>query len=822
MNHNATITEVAIRHFHIFCGLGGGAKGFNKGTARVGNLRARFECIGGIDVDPAAIRDFSRIAGVPGTCMDLFNREQFTAFYGKEPPPGWREASPVDIRRAAGGKRPHIVFLSAPCKGFSGLLAESLSRSKKYQALNGLTLRGVWLMLEAWADDPPELIIFENVPRIATRGRPLLDQINALLRRYGYAVAETKHDCGRIGGLAQSRKRFLLVARHIEKVPPFLYEPPQRQLRAVGDILEKLPLPGDPAGGVMHRVPLLQWRTWVRLAFVAAGSDWRSLNDLRVEDGVLADYGIVPQGAGWRDDILGVLPWTGTAGTVIGNAGPTTGRFSVADPREFERRNDYLGVSDWSDSSRTVTGDARPSKGAFSVADPRMGQSGPRFNNVYRVVQWAQPSPAVTGGTGPTAGGIAVADPRGGHFPGGHGVCEWDQPAGTVAGESYPSNGKFAVADPRPADGAFTSKYRVTKYDEPTGTCIAASTTGQGAFAVADPRMAGANHGVLGVRDWEEPSGTITAAGRPMCGSFAVADPRMQSDVDYGQYGVRRWDQPTGTITSQRAPGQGHFSVADPRCNWSPKAHHNKLRVVPYDEPTGAITGSSSAGHGFTSGAMAVADPRPGYRDGTHTNILAVTPFDAPSKTVTGADHVTGGALSVADPRPDYLRGGKRSKYQTAGNYGVQPWGEPCGAIAAAGQHDNGRWSVADPRVNSEAAGEPAEFKLPKPEERLVAVIQAVDGTWHRPFTTLELAALQSLVDPEEMVELEGLSDSAWRERIGNAVPPDAAEAIASVMGRTLLMAWSGNTFVLSSEPIWVQPIALALSVDLSSHQWLD
>lgn len=92
-------------------------------------------------------------------------------------------------------------------------------------------------------------------------------------------------------------------------------------------------------------------------------------------------------------------------------------------------------------------------------------------------------------------------------------------------------------------------------------------------------------------------------------------------------------------------------------------------------------------------------------------------------------------------------------------------------------------------------------------------MIRALDGTWHRPFTTLELAALQSLVDPEEYLELDGLSDSDWRERIGNAVPPDAAEAIAGVMGTTLLLAWSGETFVLSAAPIWVRPVAVALSV---------
>ena len=67
----------------------------------------------------------------------------------------------------------------------------------------------------------------------------------------------------------------------------------------------------------------------------------------------------------------------------------------------------------------------------------------------------------------------------------------------------------------------------------------------------------------------------------------------------------------------------------------------------------------------------------------------------------------------------------------------------------------------------------------------------------HRPFTTLELAALQSLVGPDDLVDLDGNSDGPKRERIGNAVPPDAATAIASTMGETLLLAWSGESFML-------------------------
>jgi site-specific DNA-cytosine methylase len=107
-----------------------------------------------------------------------------------------------------------------------------------------------------------------------------------------------------------------------------------------------------------------------------------------------------------------------------------------------------------------------------------------------------------------------------------------------------------------------------------------------------------------------------------------------------------------------------------------------------------------------------------------------------------------------------------------------------------------------------------------------------LDNTWHRPFTTLELAALQSFFDPEdhwsadplhaleikrrhemELFELYGSNDSDWRQRIGNAVPPKAAKAIADVMGTTLLLAATGETFVLSNMPIWVRPIAMAISV---------
>lgn len=588
------LVKHTLKHFHFCCGLGGGAKGFNRAKPVVGNMQAEWRCVGGIDVDPAGLRDFERLAGVPGTLMDLFTRDQYARFHGTEPPAGWKEATAEDVRRAAGNEDPDAVFISSPCKGASGLLSETMSLTPKYQALNELTLRCVWLMCEAWKHNPVSLIVFENVPRLATRGRHLLDQIGKLLEYYGYAVAETTHDCGELGGLAQSRKRFLLVARHVEKVPPFLYEPEKKTLRAVGDILGRMPLAGDiEAAGPMHRVPALQWKTWVRLALVEAGKDWRSLNRLAIEDGYLRDFVIVP-----------------------------------------EYRGGFLGVR------------------------------------------------------------------------------RWDQSTGVIAGESGPTNGAFSVADPRAPSGA----------------------------------------------------------------------------LQYQQYGVRRWEDTSGAVIGVKSPGQGTFSVADPRHHGKAK-HSNEFRIVPYDRETRTVTSAHGTG-------QCIADPR---RTGDGFGKYLVTGYQEAAGTVIAGSTTGQGAFAVADPRPGMAKV-KGDPYLTGGHYGVVDWNGQAGAVSASARQDNGRWSVADPR-------------MPAAADRLTCIITSLDGTWHRPFTTLELAALQSLVDPEEQLELDGLSDQAWRERIGNAVPPHAAEAIAHVMGTTLLLAGAGETFILSNMPVWVRPVAIGLSV---------
>lgn len=146
------------------------------------------------------------------------------------------------------------------------------------------------------------------------------------------------------------------------------------------------------------------------------------------------------------------------------------------------------------------------------------------------------------------------------------------------------------------------------------------------------------------------------------------------------------------------------------------------------------------------------------------------------------------------------------------------------GARASA-CHDNGPWSVADPRPAGGATAVAEAPAMPSANDKLVARIRSLDGTWHRPFTTLELAALQSFIDPEEWFAaggpadrgerfvLDGPSDQRWREAIGNAVPRKSAKAIGTVMGQTILLAKNGETFVLGSTPIWVRPMVAALAV---------
>lgn len=449
---------------HLFAGAGGGALGFR---------RAGFESAFAVDSWDAACRAHEYLTGDKATCADL----------GKIEPSDLRALSP---------EAPDVLFTSPPCKGFSGCLPAARSETPHYLALNSLAFRGVWLAMEAWPR-PPKLVLLENVPRIQSRGREWLDRIAAMLRGYGYAVSESTHDCGVLGGLAQHRRRFLLVARHIEQVPAFLRVPSSRRVRGIGEVLGELPVPllGSTEGGPMHRLPKLSALNWIRLALIPAGGDWRDIPEaVRL-----------PGRDARQNGPYGVEPWEGPAHAVLAHTTARDTWGSVADPRVDaipSRHAGALGVEGWGDAAHTVTGQ-HGRRGWDSVADPRLVERGDpstdgqaRHKGKLGVESWNDPSHTIIGAASPGHGrGAVVADPRVGcvRRDGGHGVKGWGQPSAPVIGHPSIDNFPAQVADPRlGCTPGQTGHLGVQGWASPSHTIRAHFSVQNSAASVADPR----------------------------------------------------------------------------------------------------------------------------------------------------------------------------------------------------------------------------------------------------------------------------------------------------------------------------------------------
>ncbi len=539
---------------HICCGIGAAALGMQQSLGEYKGAVGRFRTLVGIDVDPLACEDFVRLTGAPSVRMDLFSRKDYIDFHGHEPPEGWREVTPDDIFEAAGREYPNTAFISAPCKGLSGLLPKEAAESKKYQALNKLTVRSVDLTLKAFELNPIDIFLFENVPRIRTRGERLLKEIRRLFHSYGYEIAQKEnevHDCGELGGLAQHRNRFLLIARHRDKVPAFVYKPPRLPLKTIGDVIGPMPLPDDPAAGAMHKMPRLQWKTWVRLALIPAGGDWRDLQNITPEQ-----YRIehVP-----RKSALGVMEWDRPGGTVIGNMriGGST-KAAIPDPRmnldQNSTHRSIYRVSRDDEPAGTVTGAYRPNNGAMVIPDPRLQSCEGKHPAVYRVVKFNETGPCVTG-TRFGSGAPAIADPRFtcSMYPDSYGIQKWDEPGVTIRGNMRVMASRASISDPRILEQRFSNYYQLSEWDETASTVTGRPNLHSGAQSIADPRLnCTPRSGTMGVNRWDEPGKTVIGAGDIHAGSSAVADPRIPDDTESGVYVIiaedGTWHRPLTTL----------------------------------------------------------------------------------------------------------------------------------------------------------------------------------------------------------------------------------------------------------------------------------
>jgi len=338
------------------------------------------------------------------------------------------------------------------------------------------------------------------------------------------------------------------------------------------------------------------------------------------------------------------------------------------------------------------------------------------------------------------------------------GVQEWDKAGATVVGRScVRGSNAAAVADPRFPEkaGRHISHFRVTPYGEPSVTVTGATHVANGAPNVADPRIVakGANFagspGLYGVSDWGLPSPAVT-------GSVSVS--------------------------SSNTPG----AVADPRLKDNPNRHSNIMRVVGFKETSPCVTGTR-----FGSGAQATADPRVGEKE-YYARAYAVDRRDAPARTVTGGCSPSNGGICVADD----VRIGHSPRQ---GSYRILKMDETSPTVVGSAYvgTSNGPQAVADHRV-------PGSGEAPEPPP----IIVSADGTWHRPLTTMELFALQSFpvrhLDGSPVV-LSGKNDSSWRERIGNAVPPDASRGVHEVILLALVQEAVGMTMILDDRKVWVR-----------------
>ena len=308
----------------LFSGSGGKSLGFKW---------AGFRSVGNLDYDPRACADLERGVGEPATRVNI------------------AKLTPAGLRRVV-RECPDVAAMSAPCVGFSGCLAESLAATDKYQGFNDLALHGIQLLLEAWKDSPtgrkvPGLIVFENVPRIKSRGKELLRHIVGLLHKSGYSVHMASHICGEIAeDLSQGRPRFLLVARHMATVNDYLRKPPKHKPKPIRDALCKLPRPRPDTPG-MHREPALSNRNKLRLACIPAPGDWRDLP---------AEVYLYPCGSDELEAVTGIR-WQ-----------PCEGRHAGK-----------LGVLDWSMPARTAFPAAWRSLRAFCVSPEVMATCTPAF-----------------------------------------------------------------------------------------------------------------------------------------------------------------------------------------------------------------------------------------------------------------------------------------------------------------------------------------------------------------------------------------------------------------------------------------------------------
>lgn len=770
-----------VRRRRLVCTFGGGAggaSGFQRAKASLFGLESEFELVGSFDKDPYACAAFEYLTGVAQVCIDA------------------RELTPCMMRDFYGKKSPYAIHGSPPCVGYSKLLSTKKSKTKKYQLYNELALVNTRLIIETWGDDLPAFVLYENVPNIKARGKVLLAEVRRLLVAAGYVIQDGFHECRKVGNLAQRRKRWFLVARNPEKVPAFLYLPPNKPGKVCADVLDELPMPNDPAGGPMHMLPEISALNWWRLWAIPAGGDWR---DLLPDDGT-------PRRARFRRHHL--EKWTEPSVTIGGTG--SNGPCGVADPRDIARqtRFDQLDkVTPWNESSGAIADSIERHKEVIGWQDcarvetdrvaPSTNQqtllglnlSSNAHLNLYKVTPADEPTGAVTGARRPGQGAVSIAAPTNWHH-GSLGVFGWEEAAPTVTGAAgRPTTGRSSVAAPVPLAlepqagnaGRHYDKYAVRPWDMEALTVHGATRVGSGAPSVAQP--------------------------------LATKDTTFHEGAGIGRWGVLAPGDMSSTVTANARLNTGPFSIA--------AAVPTPLDLIPAEEcydkayavidrnadPSNAIAGNSAVG----CGTYSITDDIPAPLDltldcapraGAYGVIAEVAP------TVTGSASIDNSAVAIADAKPiqpPFVVLSYEQAKLVADGHVVAPF-----AIVDP-DYPNEPLAIVEDMAKPPFRWVETRTKRGKVRRRKVVVplvLISADGTWHRPLTTLELGVLQGLEWKHRGRPLDfGGGSTKQRELIGNMVPSPVGEAMALQMLVAGLASEQGCYFMAGGGGgLWVRP----------------
>lgn len=686
--------DVRLRIGFLAGGICGAAKGFQMatGTFMLGDqpVNWSYEIAGTIDNNPDRNREAERLLGLEGVAhtIDLFTREQWIAFHSKTkvvkdealiarlneavkscvhpdglieldgrryfryeiwaevfewvtPPVGWKEFTPDDLVRLFGDEL-DAIFASMPCQGNSRLKSEEDANELPSRALNGLVPRAFYLVSLAPFKTPVKVMFSENVPGIKQRSAHLLAEMNKSANGLDYETQHGDHDTGKVCGGPQSRPRHFWAQRHKTACPPFLYTPPERKLASIMDYLRDKPMPGDPAGGANHDIPKLNFLTWLRLALIKAGGDWK--------------------------DIPGPGEWL--LRTFDGRVVPPEAFCRPAVDKKGNPKVDKHGKQkiEWFWPDATVWGKvfvAELLPGAKHYADVRL-----RHNPM-----------------GNGNGAYWVLDP--------------DKPSGTITGDPRPgkSGGASCMADTRlSADlrcpekqDRHASHLRVTPADGQIGAVTGATHLANGAPSVSDLRLAfRENRHSTKYEVWNgaRPSDVVTTSDRLGSGAPSLADIRvgLETPKFNDAYNVRAEGDASKTISGGTDPGGGGHSFADPRISFEPR--DGAYSVTDPEKPSPAIPGNCSVTS--SNGPGAVADTRiiRHAKGGT----MHVADGDTSANTITTATDHNGDAQALADAR---MTCNSRN-----GTLGVIAWNGPSPAIIASLDVYCGQAAIEDVRVN--------------------------------------------------------------------------------------------------------------------------